>query len=236
MYFHSKDQLEVMAEGINQEYYPERLDSLLPLDPYDLLEKMGLEIEWKFISPNESLLGMIFFGDSVFPIWENGNYQKGDKPHFEHFKKGTIVINEVLTKNKKSKGREVFACTHEITHWIKDKEYFNDHPNELVQICDKKSITKTYWNSQMSDTKKIERQNNYLCAAVLMPKEAFKKAFFRALRYKNIPKEPIEYMAYMKEQIANIAKHLNINFNPVLYRLYDLEILKRPEKEEFIDD
>lgn len=60
-YFYSKDCLEQMADEINTKYYPERMREPLPLDPYDLLEKQGLEVEWKYISPNDQLLGLVFF-------------------------------------------------------------------------------------------------------------------------------------------------------------------------------
>ena len=84
----------------------------------------------------------------------------------------------------------------------------------------------------MSDRDIIERQNNYLCAAVIMPRNVIKTAFFKSMRYKNIPEEPIEYKPYMKKHIAALAKAYGINYNPVLYRLFDLNILIRPEKED----
>ena len=104
--FYSREKLELMANEINRKYYPKRLDSILPLDPYDLLEKQGLDVEWKYISPNDKLLGMIFFEDGAFPVWDKRTYKKGDKPHYEFFKKGTIVINSFLTESKKFKEKE----------------------------------------------------------------------------------------------------------------------------------
>lgn len=231
-YFYSRETLELMAEGINRRYYPERLEKVLPLDPYDLLEKQGLDVEWKYISPNEELLGLIFFADEQFYVWDKGTYQKGDKPHLEPFKKGTIVINNVLVDKKEYKKKEIFVCTHENCHWVKDQEYFIDHPENIVQICDSKSLEKTFWNSKMSDRDIIERQNNYLCAAVIMPRDVIKKAFFESMRYKNMPDEPIEYKPFMKKHIAMLANMYGINYNPVLYRLFDLNILIRPDKED----
>ena len=84
----------------------------------------------------------------------------------------------------------------------------------------------------MSDRDIIERQNNYLCAAVIMPRDVIKKAFFKSMRYKNIPEEPIEFKPFMKKHIAVLASMYGINYNPVLYRLYDLNILVRPDKED----
>lgn len=98
--FYSREKLELMANDLNRRYYPERLDMLLPLDPYDLLEKQGLDVEWKYISPNDKILGMIFFEDGDFLVWDKGIYEKGDMPHYESFRKGTIVINAILTESK----------------------------------------------------------------------------------------------------------------------------------------
>ena len=54
--FYSRENLEQMADDLNRKYYPERLEKILPLDPYDLLEKQGLDVEWKYISPNRKPL------------------------------------------------------------------------------------------------------------------------------------------------------------------------------------
>ena len=233
-YFYSREELELMAEALNRQYYPERLERVLPLDPYDLLEKLGLDVEWKYISPNDNLLGLIFFEDGIFPVWEKGSYKPGDKPTFEYFKKGTIVINNILEegKSKTRKKKNVFVCTHENCHWVKDQAYFKDHPGSIVQICDRSSLEKTYWNDKMSEIDIIERQNNYLTAALIMPRNVIKNAFFKSLRYRNIPDEPIEYVPYMKKHISKLANSYGINFNPVLYRLYDLGILERSERKE----
>ena len=90
-YFYSRETLELMAEDINRRYYPERLENVLPLDPYDLLEKQGLDVERKYISPNEQLLGLIFFADEKFPVWDKGTFKKGDKPHLNCSKKEQLL-------------------------------------------------------------------------------------------------------------------------------------------------
>lgn len=137
-----------------------------------------------------------------------------------------------MVENKKYKKKEVFVCTHENCHWVKDQDYFKDHPENIIQICDSRSLEKTYWNDKMSERDVIERQTNYLSAAVIMPRSVIKKAFFKSMRFKNIPEEPIEYKPFMKKHIAILANGFGVNFNPVLYRLYDLNILIRPDKED----
>lgn len=174
MYFYSREQLEQMADNINEQYYPERLREMIKLDPYELLEKMGLEVEWKYISPNDKLLGMIFFEDGDFPVWNTGEFMTGERPRWEKFKKGTVVINNILLDKKQSE-KEVFVCNHEISHWIKDQDYFRDHPNDVIHVCRGEAFKKTYWNSKMSDLDIIERQTNYLNAAILIPRDVIKK-------------------------------------------------------------
>lgn len=225
-YFYSKEKLESIADEINKKYYPERLDRIISLDPYDLLEKLGLEVEWKYISPNLDLMGMIFFEDSSWFIWENEDYELSSIPHLENFKKGTILINSNLL-NKKYEKSEPFVVGHEVCHYIKDIPYFKTHPTDVLKICSKDNIGKTYWNDTMSELDVIERQTNYLNAAILMPRKIIKFEFFKRLRYKNIPKEAIEFKSYMRKTIKSLADDFNLNFNPVLYRLYDLNILKR---------
>lgn len=65
MYFYSKEKLEIMADEFNKEFYPERLEKIIPFDAYEFMEKQGLEIEWKYITPNKKILGMIFFDNAV---------------------------------------------------------------------------------------------------------------------------------------------------------------------------
>lgn len=227
-YFYSKEQLEIMADNINKRFYPDRLEEVSPLDPYDLLEKLELDVEWKYISPNMKILGIIFFDDDFWPVWDKGSYKQGDRPHLERFKKGTVVINETLT-NKKYANKERFVCGHEVSHWIKDQNYFKNHPTDVIHACGEEACSKTYWNNKMSELDIIERQTNYLNAAILMPRNVIIKGFEKISRYKYIPDHPLEFKSYMKAYVKKLADGFRLNYNPVLYRLYDLGVLKRPE-------
>ena len=226
MRYYSREELERWADDINKKYYPNRLEKIIPFDPYDFLEKIGLEVEWKYISPNEKILGMIFFDDGTWFVWDTGKFKNGDKPHIETFKKGTIVINTILTEKRNAK-RETFVCGHEVMHWIKDKDYFKNHTTDVIHACKEDVFEKTYWSSKMSEIEIIERQTNCLNAAVLMPRDLIKREFFKRLKYKNIPDGPIEYTIYMKKHIKSLADDFGLNYSPVLYRLYDLNILER---------
>ena len=227
--FYSRETMERWADSINKTYFPERLDKATPLDSYNLLEKLGLEVEWKYLSPNLDIQGAIFFDGGTWLVWDKGTYEEGDKPHKEAFNKRTIVINAILSEAKYKK-KERFVVGHEVTHWIKDIDYFTAHPVDQVLACSKEHYEKTYWNRDMSERDIIERQCNYMNAALQMPRHLIKKEFFKLLRYKNIPDEPIKYKGYMKGCISKLAEGFELNFNPVLYRLYDLNVLARPDK------
>ena len=42
MYFYSKEKLEIMANVLNKEFYPERLEKIIPFDAYDFMEKQKI--------------------------------------------------------------------------------------------------------------------------------------------------------------------------------------------------
>lgn len=218
---------------INRQYFPERLSSPSVLDGYDLVEAIGCDVEWKYISPDDSILGMTFFGDGYWYVWPTGCYKSGDLCKKEIFSKGTVVINQKLldSKSKIASSTERFIVAHECSHWIKDRAYFEKSGENVVKTCYKNDFGSTYWNRSMSELEIIERQTNYLGAAILMPRDVIREAFFRIGRYKRIPEEAIEYKPYMKAWIAKLSNDFGVNFNPVKYRLKDLNIIYEDKGE-----
>lgn len=224
---YTKEELEQIADNINNKFFPERLLNAIQLDPYDLIDKLGCSVSWKYISPNDNILGMTFFDNGFWWIWSAGKLEKGMIPEKEVFSKGSIVINQVLLDTQKIQN-ENFVVAHELAHWIKDKEFFSNNPQSgTYHICKSNDFQNTFWNSRMSQLEIIEKQTNYLAAAILMPKTVLKREFFKLCRYKNIPDNPIEYKPFMKRQVAALAKIFNVNFNPVLYRLKDIGVFAK---------
>ena len=224
---YTREDLELIADDINKDFFPDRLSKPSILDVYDLLEAIGCDYEWKYLSPDDTFMGMTFFDDGFWPIWPKGHYSEGDMPTIELFKKGTIVINQRLLDSKSQKAicSERFIVTHEAAHWLKDKSYFEKHPRSIMQTCYKNDFDTTVWNNRMSELEIIERQANYLGAAIQMPRDVIIESFFKIGRYKHIPNEPIKFKPYMKAWIAKIASLYGLNFNPVKYRLKDLDII-----------
>lgn len=230
MQYYNREELENMADEINRKYYPVRLEKMLPFDFYDYMENiLHLDVEWKYISPNMKILGLIFFEDGEFYVWPKGTFSKSDKPHKVFFKKGTVVINQNII-DKKQLERERFVGNHESMHWVKDINFFSKIDNSILQICNKDSFANTNWSEWMSPVDIVERQTNYLNAAVLMPRDVIVKEFLKLIRYTFVPTKPIELTKWMYGAIAKIAKAYGVNFNPVKYRLQDLGILEREER------
>ncbi len=226
---YTKQKLEELADSVNKEFFPERLEAAIPLDCYDLLEKLGCNVEWKYLSPDDSILGATFFEDGYWYIWPSGSYHKGDMFNTEYFSKGTVVINQRLldSKAKTTRKSENFVVGHECSHWIKDQEYFKNHEEkDVFHICKKNDFGTTWWNNYMSEIEIVERQTNYLDAAILMPRDIVRAEFFRVARYKNIPTKPIKFQKFMNSWVSKLSDEFSVNFNPMKYRLQDLGIIE----------
>lgn len=130
---------------------------------------------------------------------------------------------------------ETFAVAHEGCHVIKDKRYFEEHTDEVASICKANDSKRVYWKGTEPTLELIERQNDFLTAAVIMPKEQIKNEFFRILRWKNVPSQPIKFEDYMKQGIGVLAKRYDIGFNVVKYRLQDIGVLVDPRLGVFND-
>ena len=53
---YTREYLEDLANNINRDFFPERLSSPSVLDCYDLLEALGCTYEWKYISPDDTII------------------------------------------------------------------------------------------------------------------------------------------------------------------------------------
>ena len=233
---YSKDELEEMADAINDRYFPERLLKAMPFDPYLFLDKLGYECQWALISPGLQISAMTFFSSGVWYIWPKSSYERGDAPEERFFKKRTVLVNECLLKSKKTHYAEMFAVAHEGCHVIKDRRFFEEQLGEVASICRANDSKRIYWRRNMPTTELIERQNDYLTAAVIMPKEQVRAEFFKAIRWRNIPSEPIRFEDYMKRGINALMRLYDIGFNAAKYRLQDIGVLIDPRSEVTDDD
>jgi len=126
----------------------------------------GLEIEYRFLQKNGSVLGCTVFDDTLLPVWN----PEEERYELLPVKRGTIVISAALLDNN-SDGRLRFTIAHELAHWLLHQELYSGGGIAAA------SAIKT----SLEEDSAVERQADILATALLMPKNQVKRAFY-ALR------------------------------------------------------
>jgi Zn-dependent peptidase ImmA (M78 family) len=165
---YSNEALEAIARNIVSKYDPALLHSPVPIPVETIMEKAyGLTLEFQYIRKNGRILGETVFEDSLIAIYERKN-NEGYK--LVPIQAGTVIIDASLINNR-GDGRFRYTCSHELSHWVIDKEYF-------TQIGESAAMTKKAVRSSEADSL-IERQADRLACRILMPKGTVKMAFYR---------------------------------------------------------
>lgn len=180
----SKIEIEVLAKEILQDYNSELLNEPAPLDVEHLLEcYAGLEIDYKDLSHNQSILGMIVFNDGYVPVYDEEE-QKAERIAVEE---GTVLIdNSLLKEEQAARGR--FTICHEVSHWLLHKDVYHIDRNQMTLFaameeekttairCKKSDIESRGKKPLITDDDWMEWQADYLASALLMPEEPFIRA------------------------------------------------------------
>lgn len=220
-YNYSPAQLEAKAEELLKQFDSERLTKTKPIDVYAVIEKcLDVPYDWKYLTPDQSVLGMTAFNDGYIWVWDTPYYQEGMKPHKLALEKGTIVIESTLTEDS-NRGRENFTVMHEVFHQVLHKTCFRrESPNYIhettnVAINGKKKL--------VTALDIIEYQANACAAAFLMPKDlttsVFKKMYSGSESlYSTHP--------LAKKIISDMAEEFNVSNTAMKYRLQNLSLIK----------
>ena len=220
----SKTQLEERADKLNREFDPERLEIPKPFDPYDLIDHIGARTEWIYITPTQSVLGMVAFGDMYWYAWDYPYYKKGMIPQKIFVPKGTILIDRTVVDSGEEE-RERFIVTHECFHYLLHPRCFRKSDG-MGQYCRKENFNP--WGrerKQMTALEIIEYQANYCAAAFQMPRTAVRQAFVASIKMKGIPEKPLRFERWINPHISKLAKAFGVNFNPMKYRLQQLNLI-----------
>ena len=111
-YNYSPSQLEAKAEDLLRDFDPERLKETKHIDVYAVIEKcLNVPYDWKYLTPDQSILGMTAFKSGYAWVWPAPYYEDGMKPEKAFFEEGTIVIDSTLTEYK-YRGSENFTVMH----------------------------------------------------------------------------------------------------------------------------
>ena len=179
----SKDIIEYCAEMIIHDYKPSMLKGPATLDVEDFSEfYAGLEIDYKDLTHNQSILGMMVFNDCCIPVYD----AERNKARKISVNEGTILIdNSLLEQDQLMRGR--FTLCHEVSHWLLHRQMYMVDKNQIslfdyieeqrqpVIKCRTADIESTGRKRLVTDEDWIEWQADYMASALLMPKNAFSK-------------------------------------------------------------
>lgn len=167
-YNYSPTQLEEKAEALLRDFDEERLRRIKPIDVYEVIEKcLNVPYDWKYLTPDQSILGMTAFKSGLLWVWPKPYYKEGIQPYKIAVEEGTILIDITLTEFS-NRGPENFTVMHEIFHQVLHKRCFaySDPDYTHISAC---GVLKTH-KGPLSSLEICEYQANACAAAFLMPR------------------------------------------------------------------
>ena len=164
---YSPTELEEKAVELLRKFDSERLTKCKPLDVYEVIEKcLDVPYDWKYITPDQSILGLTAFQPGTLWIWPEPCYVDGMMPQQIYLDEGTIFIDSTLTE-KESRGPENFTVMHEVFHQVLHWDYFRGIGSAYAR-----NYTLDVYESQVMPQISLpvcEYQANTCAAAFLMP-------------------------------------------------------------------
>lgn len=161
--------LETIARNTLKQFDPSLIlgseAQCVPIE--DIIESLGLSLEFQYIRKNGRILGETIFDDDYVPIYNM------DEKRYEliFVERGTIILDASLLRSR-TQGRLRFTAAHELAHWLIHQELYSGTGDSAAKL---RSISKS------SDVSKyIERQADMLGSALLLPMCQVKKAFYKA--------------------------------------------------------
>ncbi len=211
----SPNQLETKATELLRKFDSELLVKPKPIDVYAVIEKcLNVPYDWKYITPDQSVLGATAFADGYMYIWDKPYYEKGILPRKIFLEKGTILIDSTLTEEK-DRGHENFTVIHEVFHQVLHKRCF---------AHSKADYTHATYAKALGDRRKpktaieiIEYQANSCAAYFLMPRNVVLSV------YDKFASTTISASSKQSWAIAyKMAPEFNVSATAIHYRLEKL--------------
>lgn len=152
--------IEDIAKQTLKEYYGDGNRRFRPVNIGGLVtEHLGLNIEYRTLSMDGSILGLTTFDDVAIQIWDE------TEPYYEFFPKETIVIDKRLLDDNLT-GRRNFTISHEGAHQILNNLYPEADKGTKYRV-DGKPQTNAEWREWQADA---------LASSLLMPEDLVKAA------------------------------------------------------------
>lgn len=221
----SKNEIETIGEKFVRDFFPSMLEHPQALDIEAFAElRLGLEIDYKYLSDDHRYLGMMVFNDTNKVIIFDDEKRCAE---YLSVSAGTIIIdNSLLEDNQEHRFR--FTMAHECGHSVLHSTYYCYNPNQMtflegnskepmVQCRDSCISARTKPRRSWSDSDWMEWQANYFASVVLMPAQSIKNFKFSRVE-DDIPNEIA--------MIQKVAQTYNVSPQAAKYRLEELGYLK----------
>lgn len=213
-YQYSPQQLENKAEELLQQYDPERLIRTKSIDVYAVIEKcLDVPYDWKYITPDQSILGMTAFNTGTTWVWPEAHYTPGMMPIKILLEQGTILIDSTLTESD-NRGRENFTVMHEVFHQVLHKCCFARRSGNYIHATTANALAGK--KRLVTGLDIIEYQANTCAAAFLMPGALVDHIFCKMSNGKNVLPEADPSLDFL---IAGMADKFSVSKQAMKYRL-----------------
>lgn len=170
-YNYSPNQLEEKATELLYKFDPERLEKPKPIDVYAVIETcLDVPYDWKYITPDQSVLGLTVFRPGYLWVWPKPYYEVGMRPEKAYFDAGTIVVDSFLTEIEQ-RGPENFTVMHEVFHQILHKRCFAHCNPDYTHATTRAALKLAPGKKYRSSLEINESQANYCAACFLMPRK-----------------------------------------------------------------
>ena len=227
--------LDEYAVKVIRDAAPELLEKPSILDVEWFVEYyLGMQIEYKRLSYDRKVLGMTVFNTGLVQVIDEFSGETAPVDVVE----GTVIIDPILME-KRNAARRRFTFMHEGSHWLLHRPAFSKsnpfgspgkYENQYLAAKEGR-IDYSRNQKERTDSERIERQADFLAAALLMPLPTLRMAFKEFFGYYNErPRQLVRgtneldngYAALMPEYIA---KTFGVSKRAALIRLEKLKAI-----------
>lgn len=229
-----KCEIERESEYVISNYDISILDKPQPTPIELIIENEGLNLRYKRLSKDLSILGAMVFNRGAVIIYENDDYV------LREFNSKDIIIEEELVNSGDK--RLKFTYAHELGHYI--TQYSIEHIDEnqlsfdlfddskmIASICKREMISEDNLSCNKKELKtKVdwqEWQANYFASCILIPKKTldiYLRPYFKDFDVMN-PEKPLTKLTNIEldKLVKEISKIYDVSQEMTLNRLKSLE-------------
>lgn len=155
----AKEALELRAEMLLKSALP-AIGKTPKVIPVELIaeQDLGLEVDYQYLTPDSSIMGITFFEDGVLTVYEGaGRIRKKELP----VRRGSVILDSSLVCGGGCHERRCrFALAHELGHWLLHQEilmHLSGSPAETLAPA---------------ELNRLEWQADYFASCLLLPRTA----------------------------------------------------------------